>query len=823
MTAMSQDQEMTIFLNAIDLEDPQQVEEYLNEACAGRHEMQHKVRSLLQAHYKSDHILDRTPAFIDEYVSAFKDQETLIPLDEFPSMAELGIEPGMTIGAYKLITLIGEGGFGLVFEAEQTQPVRRKVALKVIKPGMDTREVISRFAAERQLLAQMDHPNVARVFDAGTTEQGRPYFVMELVNGTPITDWCDEHELTIRERLMLFIDVCCAVQHAHHKGIIHRDIKPSNILVTAHDGKPLIKIIDFGVAKAIGPSFSIHATQTHSLQMIGTPLYMSPEQTGMGGLDIDTRSDIYSLGVVLYELISGDTPYDQERFRKEPLDEIRRIIREEEPVRPSARTTLHGIGVTQISTRRHTEPRELLATLRGDLDRIVMKSLEKDRGRRYETASAFSADILRFLNEEPIEARPPSTRYRLWKFARRNKLVIAASSAVLMALIAGTTVSTIMAIRANSARVEADRLRQNAVDSSENLKAANVLIDNARAYIDQSLWHQADEQYIRAINLQPDHYMAWTGRGSLYLRLGLWDQAAVFYAKALDLGANANSPGWWGIPQLFVYAKDEATYSLICENMLQMSHTNLMGMNETMILRSGLASIHPYLDPQVAMDKVSKLEADYLANLANQITDMIDHPDEYSGGQLDDLARDHGPPGLPRSSDKLHRGNGTGGDHRPPPHMQQMGEIGEWDYKPNRSFPEGIQNFMFKYIKGLACYRQGDYTTALTALDQAELEETRHLQLQLMLEPVRAMTYFRMNHKVEAEKHLAKCHDDFSNCLDYFEANGLGQTPIPLPDWLEFLCLYREAKMLIHGADPLQDPRLQQLQESARISLFQAP
>ncbi len=318
---------------------------------------------------------------------------------------------------------------GLVFVAEQQQPVRRRVALKVIKPGMDTREVIARFEAERQALALMDHPHIAKVLDAGATDRGRPFFVMELVKGDPITQFCDQNRLA-PARLELFVSVCQAVQHAHQKGIIHRDVKPSNVLVASHDGTPVVKVIDFGVAKAVGQQLTEKTVYTGFSQMVGTPLYMSPEQAGQSGLDIDTRTDIYALGVLLYELLTGTTPFDKERFKKAAYDEIRRIIREEEPPKPSTRLSESKDSLPSISAQRHTEPAKLTRLVRGELDWIVMKCLEKDRNRRYETASAFAADVQRYLNDEPVLACPPPAWYRLRKFARRNKVVLATASAL---------------------------------------------------------------------------------------------------------------------------------------------------------------------------------------------------------------------------------------------------------------------------------------------------------------------------------------------------------------------------------------------------------
>jgi serine/threonine protein kinase/tetratricopeptide (TPR) repeat protein len=361
-------------------------------------------------------------------------------------------QPGATIGPYKLLEQIGEGGMGLVFMAEQKEPVRRKVALKLIKPGMDSKQVIARFEAERQALAMMDHPNIAKVLEAGTTDAGRPYFVMELVHGIAITDYCDQAKFTIRQRLKLFVKVCRAVQHAHTKGIIHRDLKPGNVLVTSNDVKAVPKIIDFGVAKALGPSLTEQTLHTGFAQMIGTPLYMSPEQAEFNQAGVDTRSDIYSLGVLLYELLTGTTPFEAERLKQVGFDEMRRLIREEEPRPPSARVSTLGAKLETVSEQRSAQPRTLCAALRGDLDWIILKALDKDRGRRYETASEFAADIERCLNDEPVAACPPSAAYRVRKLARRNKGALIAGSLVIASLLLGTGISLWQAIEATSAR-----------------------------------------------------------------------------------------------------------------------------------------------------------------------------------------------------------------------------------------------------------------------------------------------------------------------------------------------------------------------------------
>ncbi|MCL4789439.1 MAG: serine/threonine-protein kinase [Verrucomicrobia bacterium] len=413
-----------------------------------------------------------------------------------PPNAEVAIErSGATIGRYKLLEQIGEGGFGVVYMAEQTEPVQRKVALKIIKAGMDTREVIARFEAERQALALMDHSNIAKVFDGGTTSggarlssaaalseveprehsyepppagetaaagdsrapihAGRPYFVMELVRGIPITRFCDQRNLPTDERLRLFVKVCAAVQHAHQKGVIHRDLKPSNILVTLHDGEPVPKVIDFGVAKALGQKLTDKTLFTGFLRMVGTPAYMSPEQAELSGLDIDTRADIYALGVLLYELLTGVMPFDAETFRKAALDEIRRMIRETEPPKPSTRLQTLGDKLTEVARHRGTESPRLIHIIRGDLDWIVMKCLEKDRTRRYETVNGLAMDVQRHLDNEPIVARPPTAGYRLQKLIRRNKLAFLAGGAIAVSLLVGLTISTVSLYREKAARERA--------------------------------------------------------------------------------------------------------------------------------------------------------------------------------------------------------------------------------------------------------------------------------------------------------------------------------------------------------------------------------
>ncbi len=418
-----------LFMHAVGQLPPERWDGYIAEACGTDVELEKQVKHFLEVHRKAG-------SFLDQPAAPLGGTNTFIPS---PLLETLSETVGTVIGPYKLVEQIGEGGFGLVFMAEQQQPIRRKVAIKVLKPGMDTRQVIARFEAERQALALMDHPNIAQIFDGGETVSGRPYFVMELVKGAAITEFCDQSRLTLNERLELFVHVCQAVQHAHQKGIIHRDIKPSNVLVTLHDGTPVVKVIDFGIAKAVGQQLTDKTLFTNFAQMIGTPVYMSPEQAALSAVDVDTRSDIYSLGVLLYELLTGTTPFNVDRLRKVGYDEMRRIIREEEPPRPSARASTLAHADTTVSEKRQNNPKGLTQPLRGDLDCMVMKAMEKDRNRRYETANGFARDVHRYLADEPVEAQPPSMRYRLGKFLRRNKagLRIAAAAALVLILAVG--------------------------------------------------------------------------------------------------------------------------------------------------------------------------------------------------------------------------------------------------------------------------------------------------------------------------------------------------------------------------------------------------
>jgi len=444
------------------------------------------------------------------------------------------------IGNYRIIQKLGDGGMGEVYEAEQTAPIRRRVALKVIKWGMDTDQVVARFESERQALALMDHPNIARVFDAGATEKGRPYFVMEYVKGVPITEYCDTHRLNNRQRLELFIQVCEGIQHAHQKGIIHRDIKASNVLVTIQDDRAVPKIIDFGVAKAISQRLTERTMFTERGQLIGTPEYMSPEQAEMTGLDIDTRTDVYSLGVLLYELLIGVLPFESEELRSAGFDEIRRKIREQEPPKPSTRLTTPGFDTDHAMKSRQTDLHALTKQLKGELDWITMKAMAKDRTQRYASASELAADVMRYLKHEPVIAGPPSAMYRLRKYVRRHKVGVAAASLVVLAMvvgIAGTTVGLLKAVKAErKAREEAATAQQvsdflvalfEVSDPSEargDTVTAREILDKGAEKIEEELQDQPRIQ---------SRLMETMGR--VYRNLGLYALAAPILEKSLSL------------------------------------------------------------------------------------------------------------------------------------------------------------------------------------------------------------------------------------------------------------------------------------------------
>lgn len=507
---------------------------FLDRACGSNRVMRSRIESLLAAESEAEAFFAATSAVLKSEPAS----KALAKLND-PATAPaelLGEEPiGSRIGRYKLLQKLGEGGCGVVYMAEQEEPVRRRVALKIIKLGMETKSVIARFEAERQALAMMDHPHIARVFDAGATERGRPYFVMELVRGTKITDFCDQDHLGMRERLDLFVQVCHAIQHAHQKGIIHGDIKPSNILVTLHDGVPVPKVIDFGISKATEARLTDKVLFTAYAQLIGTPAYMSPEQAEMSGLDIDTRSDIYSLGVLLYELLTGRTPFDAKELLQAGFDEMRKTLREKDPPRPSLRlNTLQRPELIKTAAFRRSEPPTLVSLLKGDLDWIVMKCLEKDRGRRYETANGLAMDVQRHLHNEPVMARPPSRLYRFRKLVRRNRVVFAAGGAVAAALVAGMSVSTWLFLKEREARQRAvaaeqqqARLRHEA-EIRERVTQASLLVSMER-------FEEADAQLLDIVISQPtvEGSAVFRSLGEWHAVQSRWKQAAERFAVLL--------------------------------------------------------------------------------------------------------------------------------------------------------------------------------------------------------------------------------------------------------------------------------------------------
>ena len=445
-------------------------EKFLGLACKGNPELRDQVEALLKAHFDS-------ATFLRESDDKPRDRRMMELVAEIARSSE---HPGTVIaGRYKLIESIGEGGMGAVWLAEQKEPVRRKVAVKLIRAGMDSKSVLARFEAERQALALMEHPNIAKVFDGGMTDQGRPYFVMEYVKGMPLTEYCDQARLSLKERLKLFTPVCQAVQHAHQKGIIHRDLKPSNILICLYDGQPVPKVIDFGLAKAMHHSLTEQSLHTAHGMMVGTPLYMSPEQAEHNNLDVDTRTDIYSLGVILYELLTGSTPLEKLQLKEAALNEVLRLIKEVEPPKPSTRLS-SSLSLPSIAAQRSIEPNQLKKSLIGDLDWIVMKALDKERSRRYETANGLAQDVERFLNDEAVEACPPSVAYRLKKMLRRNKGTVLAASLVLLALLVGMAGTTFGLFRANLfaeqqrlAKIDAETQTELAKKAATAEKSAN--------------------------------------------------------------------------------------------------------------------------------------------------------------------------------------------------------------------------------------------------------------------------------------------------------------------------------------------------------------
>lgn len=730
--------EESIFSEALDKKTPSEREAFLQAACGDDADLRARVERLLKSHTGA---------------GSFLSKPMVSTMDMPPTE-----QPGAIIGPYKLREQIGEGGFGIVFVAEQETPVRRKVALKIIKPGMDTKDVIARFEAERQALALMEHPNVARVLDAGATENGRPYFVMELVHGVPITEFCDKNKLPTRGRLLLFADVCRAVQHAHQKGIIHRDLKPSNVMVTLHDGKPVAKVIDFGVSKALSQQLTEKSIYTAYGQMIGTPSYMSPEQAEMSGLGIDTRSDIYSLGVLLYELLTGEAPLDAKRLRSSAYDEMLRLIREEEPPRPSLKISTLGEAATIIAQHRHTDPKQLRLDLSGELDWIVMKCLEKDRGRRYETANGLARDIERYLSDEPVEACPPSNWYRLRKLSRKHRTLINTSAAFAALLVSGAAISGWQAVRATLAEREAQAARaraesflanertareeavaaKNMADQvSQRLSAATQVVNEGSDYYARGNWASAHERFTKAAEIEPGLDAIYVQRGALYTCLGLWDRAAEDYDSRFRLARRANSQTCFQYALLKFYVGDEAGYRNACQELIRQHGRSSNNGDQWNVTEACLLAPEPVGEP---IDLVRRAE-----NLVSS---------SYVPWHLAIAGRA-----------QLRAGNFE---------------------KAAGRFREAIESG----AKSPGGVHRVNYVTL-------------------------AMALHRLGKNAEAELALANGTQAIDEWTKTMIEGTVNTMPISWWDWLECLLYYREAKSLITGSPPAVDPRLTTIQERA--------
>jgi len=588
------DQTDVIFWEAAQLASGAERDAYLVGACGEDRELRLRVERLLRVQPKVDEFLERP----------FAGPAATMDL---PAACE---GPGSVLGPYRLLEQIGEGGMGLVFIAEQMRPLRRKVALKIIKPGMDTRQVVARFEAERQALALMDHPNIAHVFDAGATASGRPYFVMELVKGVPITEFCDQRRLTIGQRLELFVTVCQAVQHAHHKVIIHLDLKPSNVLITLHDTVAVPKVIDFGIAKATNQPLTERTLFANYAQMLGTPLYMSPEQAELNGLDVDTRSDVYALGVLLYELLTDTTPFASDTLKKAGLDEMRRIIQEEEPPRPSHRVnTIGAEACSTVTGRRGVDARRLCQLLQGELHWIVMKALEKDRNRRYDSASDLAADVQRYLADEAVAACPPSAGYRLRKFTRRNRRVLVTAGVVAAALVAATATSTWQAVRARDAQRQAEADRDRAESAQRHAQTEQ---DRARRAERQAATEAAIARAVTDF-LQGDLLGQVHGLTEIRLEFGGGPDLTV--REALDRAASRIGQRFRDQPlvEAAIRTTIGAAYNSLGENRLAVPH-----LERAVALRKAhLGPDHP--DTLGSMDHLSAA-CEWVGRFAEEIT-----------------------------------------------------------------------------------------------------------------------------------------------------------------------------------------------------------
>lgn len=729
-----------IFFAAIEMKSLADLAAYLNQACGDDEILRQRVEALLNARPKLGSFLQGQAA---EMVTTLAP----IPLET----------PGTQIGPYRLLQQIGEGGMGVVWMAEQLEPVRRRVALKVIKPGMDSRQVISRFESERQALAMMDHPSIAKVFDAGTTQTGHPYFVMELVHGVPMTKFCQESRFTVRQRLELLIPVCHAIQHAHQKGIIHRDIKPNNVLVTMYDDKPVPKVIDFGVAKAIDQSLTERTLFTQFGTLVGTLEYMSPEQAEMNALGVDTRSDVYSLGVMLYELLTGTTPLDGTSLRKAAWQEMLRRIREEEPPRPSHRLS-GSATLKEFATVCRAEPAQLAKMVHGELDWIVMKCLEKDRSRRYETPSGLARDLQRYLDDEPVEACPPSTVYRLQKLARKHRWAIATAASFMILILIGIVVSFTLAsvamtarneavlARAASekalaqemtARTEAEAARERSERLVSQLQTATRLVNEGfkMAAVGQPVL--AFQKFSEAIEAEPNYREAYIQRANYYLTFACWDLAAADFEHRFRLGNQASATNHFGRALLRMHGQDISGHRLACLNFLEGGQGDSPDHEVRELVVRALA-----LSPNPAMDSVG------LAALGDSIVGPRRHPYDI-------------------------------------------------------------------YVSALAHLRAENYAEAVDrfqlALKAGAKSPAGHRAGSAPL----AIALFHLGRIQEAEEALSRANETLEEWSVAIAQSPLPNMPIAWSDWLEFRIYLREARMLIKQQELESDPRLDDREQAA--------
>jgi serine/threonine protein kinase len=760
----SRPSEKLIFLEALDIESTNERLAFVEAACRGDGSLQTSVSALLREHARETNPVDRpiVPKSGCQPVDT-EDTESYVSRNGSHSQHALGT----MIGPYKLMEQIGEGGFGLVYVADQQSPIRRRVALKIIKPGMESREVLARFEAERQAIALMDHPNIARVFDAGVTESAQPYFAMELVRGVPLTEYCDGHQLDISERLELVVNICNAVQHAHQKGIIHRDLKPSNILVTMHDGHPLVKIIDFGVAKAIGQSLTIRTIYTRFASMVGTPAYMSPEQAGMSTGDIDTRSDIYSLGVLLYELLTGTTPFASDRLQSAGFDELRRIIREEEPHRPSTRlSTLNNQLATTVAANRKLDLARLASSMKRDLDWIVMRALDKDRNRRYATAGAMAEDVSRFLMHQPVVACPPSAWYRFTKFARRNRVAISTASSVIGALLLGTAVSVWQArvaiqerdekvvalTEARAAEGAANKARLELEGFNQRLNSTTVLLASGRVHTDAQRWSEAYKAYTEATEVLPKYFLVWLERGRLNAKLGRWNAAAADFAQAAEIGGAAEHVDLSGVPQLLFYTGQSKAYERVSKELWP------LGVNDPMAV-----AIRGLLVGDLS--KTTALE------LAIRVERMLsDFEDKQPSN----------------SSKKLQH------------------KYAAMLYGANL------------YVAGWAHLRSGDTEKAIQRLEQSNNADWFGRGIAW---PLIAIAHHRTGRAEESLEAFAQSQALLDRWLGECVSRQSGSPSIPWIDWIEFLVNHRQASIVVKGHTPVDDPRLGQMELFAEAAI----